>query len=190
MRSYCLLTALIAPLVPFWLIWRRVLGKEDPARIKERLGISPIQRPPGMLLWLHAASVGEANSILVLIAKIRECFSACVHAADHRHCYLGKADESAAAGGRYSSICSHRHPAGDVALHAALAAGRSILRRIGILAEPGFNCRQNYSPVASCASINGRMSEHSFAFRRWQKYPAASHRPVALMLYHYLRTKR
>ncbi len=55
-------------------IRRSMRGKEDPARIKERYGITSTPRPEGMLLWLHAASVGEANSVLLLIQKIRERF--------------------------------------------------------------------------------------------------------------------
>lgn len=72
MSSYRLLTGLLSPLVPLWLHWRRMHGKEDPQRLRERFGYPSQPRPPGTLLWMHAASVGEANSILPLIHKIRE----------------------------------------------------------------------------------------------------------------------
>lgn len=42
-------------------------GKEDPARLWERMGIAKTPRPEGPLIWLHAASVGEAQSALILI---------------------------------------------------------------------------------------------------------------------------
>jgi 3-deoxy-D-manno-octulosonic-acid transferase len=42
-------------------------GKEDALRLGERRGASPDPRPQGFLVWIHAASVGEANSVLVLI---------------------------------------------------------------------------------------------------------------------------
>lgn len=42
-------------------------GKEDPARISERKGIASLSRPAGPLLWVHVASVGEAQSVLSLI---------------------------------------------------------------------------------------------------------------------------
>ncbi len=71
---YRALTALIAPLMPLWLHWRKTKGKEDPRRIRERFGFASQPRPEGMLLWLHAASVGEAMSVLHLMAKIRERF--------------------------------------------------------------------------------------------------------------------
>jgi len=38
-------------------------GKEIAARLPERRGVDPTPRPPGRLLWLHAASVGETVSI-------------------------------------------------------------------------------------------------------------------------------
>lgn len=72
MRSYRLLTHLASPLLPLWLHWRSYQGKEDPARLSERFGHPGKRRPRGTLLWLHAASVGEANSLLFLISKIRE----------------------------------------------------------------------------------------------------------------------
>ncbi len=42
-------------------------GKEDPARLNERMGDTRAPRPQGPLLWVHAASVGEAQSSLILI---------------------------------------------------------------------------------------------------------------------------
>ena len=53
------------------LLWRRAAqGKEDRARIDERRGIPSLERPPGRLVWLHAASIGEAQSILRLVERL------------------------------------------------------------------------------------------------------------------------
>jgi len=46
------------------------LGKEDPNRIEERLGYSKIDRPNGLLIWFHAASVGESLSLVELIKRL------------------------------------------------------------------------------------------------------------------------
>ncbi|OUS22728.1 hypothetical protein A9Q95_05195 [Rhodobacterales bacterium 59_46_T64] len=49
---------------------RITAGKEDPARIGERYGRSNAPRPAGRLVWFHAASVGESQSILELIRRL------------------------------------------------------------------------------------------------------------------------
>ncbi len=58
--------------IPLTLLLKQRLaqGKEDPARWQEKKGIPSRQRPDSALIWLHAASVGEAQSALILIEKI------------------------------------------------------------------------------------------------------------------------
>jgi 3-deoxy-D-manno-octulosonic-acid transferase len=56
-----------APALDALLQRRLKAGKEDAARIGERRGASTLARPPGFLVWIHAISVGEANSVLPLI---------------------------------------------------------------------------------------------------------------------------
>lgn len=51
---------------------RLASGKEDPARLDERRGIASVARPEGALIWFHAASVGEALSILELLRRLEE----------------------------------------------------------------------------------------------------------------------
>ena len=64
------LTALAAPVVPLVLRRRQAAGKEDPERRGERLGRPALPRPPGRLVWIHAASVGEALSVQVLLRRL------------------------------------------------------------------------------------------------------------------------
>lgn len=56
-----------APLLRALLARRCRAGKEDPARLDERTGVAGLQRPSGSLIWFHGASVGESQSMLILI---------------------------------------------------------------------------------------------------------------------------
>ncbi|HEV2186217.1 MAG TPA: 3-deoxy-D-manno-octulosonic acid transferase [Stellaceae bacterium] len=64
------LTAAAAPFVLVYLKSRRRRGKEDAVRFAERLGIPGVKRPNKPLVWVHAASIGEATSALALIERI------------------------------------------------------------------------------------------------------------------------
>lgn len=64
-------TALLEPLAPGLLRARARRGKEDAARLGERLGRSGQPRPGGPLVWLHGVSVGETTSLLPLVTALR-----------------------------------------------------------------------------------------------------------------------
>ncbi len=61
---------LAAPLLRPMLRHRVRLGKELAARLPEREGIDATPRPPGRLVWMHAASVGECQSVLPVLASL------------------------------------------------------------------------------------------------------------------------
>lgn len=49
---------------------RLAAGKEDADRLGERRGEASMARPQGPLVWLHAASVGEAMALLELVRRM------------------------------------------------------------------------------------------------------------------------
>ena len=51
---------------------RRAEGKEDGERLAERTGEPGRPRPDGQLAWFHAASVGEAASLIELLRRLQQ----------------------------------------------------------------------------------------------------------------------
>jgi 3-deoxy-D-manno-octulosonic-acid transferase len=71
LRVYRKLSFAMVPLAPAVIKRRLKLGKEDPARVSERRGMSADTRPSGPLVWIHGASVGEVLAAAALIEKLR-----------------------------------------------------------------------------------------------------------------------
>src|SRR5882757_4959367 len=71
LRVYRRLSAAVMPLAPALIKRRLKQGKEDPARVGERRGVSRDVRPQGPLVWIHGASVGEVLAAVALIERLR-----------------------------------------------------------------------------------------------------------------------
>jgi len=72
LRMYQRLASGLMPLAPALIKRRLKQGKEDPARVGERRGLSQDVRPHGPLVWIHGASVGEVLAAAALIERLRD----------------------------------------------------------------------------------------------------------------------
>lgn len=169
---YRIATLVAAPFVPLWLDWRKYKGKEDAKRLGERYGFTSQPRPPGLLVWLHAASVGEANSILALIGAMATRFPKA-----QLLITTGTVTSAALMQRRLPSSVIHQYVPVDTPM-ATMRFIRHWKPDIAFWVESELWPNLIYAAkkyYCFMGIINGRMSEKSFEL--WQKYPGIS-RPM------------
>lgn len=157
---------------------RLARGKESPGRLGERRGIDATPRPPGRVLWLHAASVGETASILpVLGVLLRDAtdlsvvFTTGTLSAARLLAQRLEADRQ----GRVL----HRYVPLDVPAWAARFLDRwrpdaAAFVESELWPNLLFACRARGIPLMLC---NARMSGRSFA--RWRRMPRVARELLA-----------
>lgn len=73
MIIYQALSVLAYPFIELYLIYRTLKGKEDKKRLKERFARATVEFPKqedARVIWIHAVSVGEANSAMTIVDDI------------------------------------------------------------------------------------------------------------------------
>lgn len=163
LAAYGALGRLIEPGLTALLRHRERRGKEDPLRRGERLGRAGLERPPGPLVWLHAASVGETNAVLPLVDAL---------VAGGRRVLLTTGTVTSA------EVAAQRLPAGASHQYAPVdtpgAVGRFLAHWRPDLA---FFVESELWPGAidalarrgvPLALVNARMSDRSF--RKWRRF--------------------
>jgi 3-deoxy-D-manno-octulosonic-acid transferase len=139
-------------------------GKEDPRRVSERRGLASLARPPGPLVWLHGASVGEASVLLPFVERITR---------------MGATALVTTTTVTSAAMLAKRLPAGALHQYAPLDSPMFMRRFIqhwrpdtALVAEselwPNMIVELKRSK-SRLAMVNGRISERSF--RRWGNAP-------------------
>ena len=70
LNTYRLAGSALYPFMGPFLAIRARNGKEDRSRRYERYGYPSADKPPGPLVWFHAASVGESMAVMPLIERV------------------------------------------------------------------------------------------------------------------------
>ena len=155
---------LATPLAGPILAMRLRRGKEDSRRVGERRGLTGLVRPPGPLVWLHGASVGEAGVLLPFVERITR---------------MGATALVTTTTVTSAAMLAQRLPAGALHQYAPLDSPVFVRRFIkrwrpdaALVAEselwPNMIVELKRSK-SRLAMINGRISERSF--RRWGRAP-------------------
>ena len=164
LRAYRWVTTAATPLAPLLFSHRLRRGKENPARLAERRGQSSLPRPPGPLIWVHGASVGELNAVLPLIERM--C------AQDFAVLMTSGTVTSA-------GLADQRLPDGGIHQFVPFDAPRFVTRfldhwqpNLALFVESDLwpnlilSCSERAIPLML---VNGRVSERSF--KRWRSVP-------------------
>ena len=71
---YRIITTFLYPVLVLIIFFRKLIGKEDKIRFKEKIFIKDfnVSRKEEKLIWFHAASIGEFKSILPVIEELNE----------------------------------------------------------------------------------------------------------------------
>ena len=168
--AYRYATAALAPALPFALRGRLKRGKEDAARLGERLGHASRARPAGTLIWIHGASVGETISVLPLIGELL--------AAPDRHVLVtsGTVTSSKLMQDRLPPRAFHQFSPLDTpgAIKRFLAHWKP---DIGLFVDSEIwpnMLGQAHTHGTKLAIVNGRMSDRSFRGWRYARKTAAA----------------
>lgn len=168
LQIYQILTSITGPLIDLYLIKRKNMGKEDPKRFQERLGHAALPRPNGALTWIHAASVGEALSVLPLIKKMSE-----VHSSMHFLLTTGTTTSAKLVESRLPDRAFHQYVPVD-----RISCVRRFLRHwrpdLALWVESEFwpNLVTETARFCPIILINGRVSDDSY--QKWQRYKSFS----------------
>ncbi|MCH1568060.1 MAG: 3-deoxy-D-manno-octulosonic acid transferase [Alphaproteobacteria bacterium] len=173
-RLYRLFAFLAGPLLVLRLRRRARNGREEVSRLRERSGFASINRPSGRLIWVHAASVGETNSVLPLIDDLLAAYADL-----HVLLTTGTVTSAEIIGARQKRMANDRRL---IHQYAPLDRSKWVTRFLNHWRpQAAFWVESEIWPntILACAArglepvmVNGRMSPRSF--KRWQGFGTAA----------------
>jgi len=164
LKIYKFLTFIGSPLIDLYLLKRKKTGKEDARRFPERLGYAAFPRPKGTLVWVHAASVGEALSVLPIIKKL-----SARHEEVNFLLTTGTTTSAKLIESRLPDKAFHQYVPVDMPL-----AVRRFLKHwkpdlaLWVESELWPNLVTQTGKKCPMILVNGRISDNSY--RKWQRY--------------------
>lgn len=176
--SYRVASSVLGVFAGLYLNARAKRGKEDSARLDERFGYYAQARPAGVVVWVHAASVGESGVALALIDTLST-----------RNASLSFVLTT---GTRTSAeLVARRAPSRTTHLYVPLDRADCVARfldhwrpDVGVFVEselwPNLILQAEARGV-KLALVNARMSPRSL--RRWTRWRAAGRRLVGAFRY-------
>jgi 3-deoxy-D-manno-octulosonic-acid transferase len=155
---------LATPLAPAALAWRLHKGKENRARLAERMGQPSRTRPRGPLAWLHGASVGEGLALLPLVDQL-------IERGFHVLVTTGTVTSADVLAARLPPRACHQFVPLDCPsfINRFLAHWQPDLTLIAESEIWPVMINQLHARHIPLVLVNGRMSPRSYA--RWQKCP-------------------
>ncbi|WP_417666686.1 3-deoxy-D-manno-octulosonic acid transferase [Roseibium sp.] len=164
---YLALSRLAGPILKLVHAYRCSSGKDDPARGSEKFGLSSLARPSEAPVWIHAASVGEAASVLPLIERL---------------CAAGNTVLLTTVTRTSAELASRQLPDGAIHQYAPFDSPLYWLRflsfwqpKLALTVEsevwPACYVALRERSIPFCI-VNGRMSERSF--KGWSRLTAAA----------------
>lgn len=163
---YQCLLILLYPIILLLLFYRLLKGKENKARLHERLGFPKKERPEGKLIWMHGASVGECLSMLPLVKKLLD---------EDKNLHIMVTSGTVTSADLMQKRLPERAFHQFIPVDTPLAANRFVKHwnadAILWFESDFWPCilKAIYKNKKPLILLNGRISDKSFA--RWQKFP-------------------
>ena len=163
--SFYLLSVLLVPFVKVLVRYRLKKELEEKNRITERYGFPSFKRPPGPVVWIHAASVGETVSLIPLIKSYKTNYPS-----DNILLTTTTVTAASIVKERLSEICIHQYVPFDIGLWVTRFL-KNWQPQLVVFIESELwpnMITEIYKKKIPLILLNARLSDRSY--RRWLRF--------------------